>query len=144
MSVLSCIARLLECAYSVGLALFALSPSTFIDASAVGVTFMQIFAVSWSISKVVSCFIPRETVRDPIATVVRSLEIIGLIIVVVYVVCTDNLSSLGEGWRVPMAALGLAELVWLMIRSIKASRQTELLVINSPKPILTPVTATAV
>jgi hypothetical protein len=144
MSVLDCIAHLLECAYSISLALFALSPSTFVDSSAVGVTFTQIFAISWSISKVVSFCIPRDILRDPIATVVRSLEIIGLIVVVVYVVCTDNISSLGEGWRVPMAAIGLAELVWLMIKSIKASRRSELLVINTPKPISTPVMATVV
>lgn len=144
MSVLDRIVRPLECAYSISLALFALSPSTFVDSSAVGVTFTQIFAISWSISKVVSFCIPRDILRDPIATVVHSLEIIGLIVVVVYVVCTDNISSLGEGWRVPMAAIGLAELVWLMIKSIKASRRSELLVINTPKPISTPVMATVV
>lgn len=144
MSVLNCIVRLLECAYSISLALFSLSPSNFIDSGAVGITFVQTFSISWSISKIVSYCIPFDVVRDPIATVVRSLEIIGLIIVVAYVVCTDNLSYTGEEWRVPIAAVGLAELVWLMIQSIKASRQPNPVVINTPKQILTPVMATAV
>ncbi len=144
MSVLNCAVRLLECAYSISLALFSLSPANFVDSSAVGVTFAQIFSISWSISKIVSYCIPFDVVRDPIATVVRSLEIIGLIIVVAYAVCTDNLSDIGEGWRVPIAALGLAELVWLMIQSIKASRQPDSTVISTPKQILTPVMATVV